>query len=123
VKFLIIGLGGFVGANLRYLLQLGATALWGLRFPYGTLIINVTGSFALGFFLALLAERTALSPNWRYLVAVGLLGGYTTFSSFTVETLGLLESGRWASGLGYAGASVILALLAAFAGTLLGRAL
>lgn len=122
LKFLLIGMGGFAGANLRYLLQLWTTTHWGLRFPYGTLIINVTGSFVLGFFLTLITERISVSPNWRYLIAIGLLGGYTTFSSFTVEAIGLLESGRWAAGLTYVGGSVILALLAAFAGVALARA-
>ncbi len=122
-KFLLIGMGGFVGANLRYLLQLWTAARWGPSFPYGTLIINVSGSFVLGFFIALTTERIAASPNWRYLVAVGLLGGYTTFSSFTVETLTLAQAGRWLPALLYLFGNVGLGLLAALVGMTLARAL
>lgn len=123
LKFLLIGLGGFAGANLRYLLQLWTAQRWGAGFPYGTLIINVTGSFILGLFLALVTERLAVSPNWRFLIAVGLLGGYTTFSSFTVEALTLMEAGRWLPAFGYLAGNVAGGLLFAFLGMALARAL
>lgn len=121
--WLWIGIGGFVGANLRYLLQKWAAARWGASFPYGTLIINVTGSFILGLFITLVTERLVVAPNWRFAIAVGLLGGYTTFSSFTVETLALVQTGRWlAAGLYLAG-NVLLGLVFAFLGMVLARAL
>ncbi len=123
LRFLLIGAGGFAGANLRYLLQLWTASRWGASFPYGTLIINVSGSFALGFFIALVTERIAPSPNWRYLIAVGLLGGYTTFSSFTVETLTLAQAGRWLPATLYLLGNVGLGLIAAFGGMALARAL
>ena len=122
-RFLLIGLGGLVGANARYWLQQWAANRWGAAFPYGTLIINVSGSFILGFFIALVTERIAVSPNWRYLIAVGLLGGYTTFSSFTVETLTLAGSGRWLPALLYLGGNVGLGLIFAYLGMALARAL
>jgi CrcB protein len=120
-KFLLIGVGGFVGANLRYVTQQWAAAVWGPDFPYGTLIANVTGSFIIGLFLTLAIERLDLSPNWRYLIATGILGGYTTFSSFAYETLTLAESGRY----GYAAlnliGNVLLGLMAALLGMALAR--
>ncbi len=122
-RFILIGLGGLVGANVRYWLQQWAANRWGPAFPYGTLIINVSGSFILGFFIALVTDRIAVSPNWRYLIAVGLLGGYTTFSSFTVETLTLVGSGRLLPALLYLGGNVGLGLIFAYLGMALARAL
>ena len=108
---------------LRYLLQLWTAQRWGAGFPYGTLIINVTGSFILGLFTTLVTERVVASPNWRFLIAVGLLGGYTTFSSFTVEALTLVQTGRWVAGSLYVAGNVLLGLLFAFAGIALARTL
>ena len=120
-KFLLIGLGGFVGANLRYLVQQWAAVRWGANFPYGTLIANVTGSFILGLFLTLVTERISVSPNWRYLIAVGVLGGYTTFSSFTYEALNLAETGRWLPAFLYTVGNVALGLAFALLGIALAR--
>lgn len=122
-KLLWIGIGAFVGANLRYLLQTWATGRWGPDFPYGTLIINVSGSLILGFFITLVTQRVAMSPEWRAFVAVGLLGGFTTFSSFTVETLNLLQMGRWLPAGLYVGGNVFLGLIGAYLGIVLARAL
>ena len=122
MKFLLIGVGGFLGANIRYLVQQWTVSRWGASFPYGTLIINVTGSFILGFFLTLVTERVSASPNWRYLIAVGLLGGYTTFSSFTVEALSLAQAGRWLPAFLYVAGNVVLGLFFAFVGIALARA-
>jgi fluoride exporter len=122
-KFLLIGIGGFVGANLRYLTQQSAAAVWGPDFPYGTLIANVVGSFILGLFLALATERLDLSPNWRYLIATGVLGGYTTFSSFAYETLNLAESGRYGFAALNLFGNVLLGLAAALLGIALARLL
>ena len=123
MKFLWIGLGGFLGANLRYLLQNWAAGRWGPDFPYGTLIINISGSLILGFFITLVTQRVAVSPDWRAFVAVGLLGGFTTFSSFTVETLSLLQMGRWPAAALYLAGNVCLGLLGAYLGVILARAL
>lgn len=122
-KFLLIGLGGFIGANLRYLVQGWFAQLWGSTFPFGTLVANVTGSFLLAFFLALTTERVVVAPGWRLFFAVGVMGGYTTFSSFSVETLSFLEQGFWVLGLANLFANVGLALTAAVLGFWLARAL
>src|SRR4051812_24315845 len=88
-----ISLGAIAGANLRYFLsqQIGKWA--GTAFPYGTLAINVSGSFVLGFFLVWTTDRVLADPRWRLLVAVGFCGGYTTFSSFAYESFALVERG------------------------------
>ncbi|HSN78598.1 MAG TPA: fluoride efflux transporter CrcB [Anaerolineae bacterium] len=123
MKYLVLGLGGFIGVNLRYLVQTWAAGRWGPDFPYGTLLINVVGSFILALFVTLATTRLIVSPNLRLFVAVGLLGGFTTFSSFTVETLNLLQGGRWLPSALYLLGNVLLGLLAAMAGIVLARAL
>ncbi|HMQ50965.1 MAG TPA: fluoride efflux transporter CrcB [Anaerolineae bacterium] len=95
MNYLWIGLGGFLGANARYLLQQWAAARWGADFPYGTLIANVTGSFIIALFLTLATGRLPISPEMRLFVAVGFLGGFTTFSSFSLETFRLIQDGAW----------------------------
>src|SRR5215813_772956 len=93
VKYLVIGLGGFLGANARYLVGGWAQQKWGPSFPYGTFIINVSGSFILGLF-ATLAVRYAWNDQWRLLIAIGFVGAYTTFSTFEYETIQLIAEGR-----------------------------
>jgi len=123
LRFLLIGLGGFLGANLRFLVQTWAAERFGSAFPYGTLVANVTGSFILALFITLITGRVLASPNLRLFVAVGVLGGYTTFSSLTVETLNLVQDGRWLLGGVNLFGNVLLGLSAAFAGVVLARAL
>ena len=91
-KVLLIALGAALGANLRYLVSVGVAQRWGAAFPYGTLLINVSGSVAIGAVLAL-AAQTGLTAPWRLLLVTGFLGGYTTFSSFTWETYQLAVEG------------------------------
>lgn len=121
--FLVIGLGALVGANLRYQVSLWSAQLFGKGLPYGTFIVNVIGSLILGFFVAWADRQAALHPYWRLLVAVGFCGAFTTFSSFSVENLALLQEGRWLSLLGYILASNVLCLLGAFIGFSLGERL
>ena len=97
-RYLLIAVGAALGANARYLISAWAAGRFGAGFPYGTFLINVTGSFALGLFVGLGETRLNISPELRLLIAVGLLGGYTTFSSFTVESLNLLRNGSLALG-------------------------
>jgi CrcB protein len=112
VPFLWISLGAVVGANARYLVSLWAIERLGLGFPYGTLIVNVTGSLLVGLLMGVLTERAGADAGARLLLVVGFCGAYTTFSTFSVETIALLQRGAVAAALGYVLASVALALLA-----------
>jgi CrcB protein len=123
VAWLYVGVGAFLGANARYWVGGWAAARLGTAFPYGTFIINVTGSFAIGVILTLLTERLVADPAWRLLLVVGFLGGYTTFSSYTYEGLTLLGAGQWPAALWYVVGSNVLGLLAAYAGMVLARVL
>jgi CrcB protein len=97
---LMIALGAAVGANMRYALSLWAARQWGATFPYGTLLINVSGCFAIGMVMVLLTTRFTSGDTWRLLLVTGLLGGFTTFSTFGYETYMLLVGGSWlAAGL------------------------
>ena len=122
MEYLLVGVGGFLGANARYVLVGVISERLGAAFPYGTLIVNLTGSLAIGVVLVLLTERLAADPAWRLLLVVGFLGGYTTFSSYTFEALALAETGQWGRALWYVVGSNVLGLVAAFAGMLLARA-
>src|SRR5687767_1653737 len=119
--FLWVGLGAFLGANLRYALGLWVVNRFGASFPLHTMLINVTGSLAIGLVLVLMTERLLVDPAWRLLLVVGFLGGYTTFSSYTFEALVLAEAGQWGRALWYVLGSNVLGLAAAFAGMLLAR--
>jgi len=94
--YLWISLGALVGANLRYLLSRIITRYTDAAFPYGTLVINVTGSLVLGFLLVWTTERVLADPLWRLLIAVGFCGSYTTFSGYAYETMAYFEQGHWA---------------------------
>ncbi len=119
MQFLWIGLGGFLGANARYLVQRGFAVWLGAGFPYGTLVANVSGSFIIALFMTLATGRAAVSPEVRLFVAVGFLGGFTTFSSFSLETFTLFnQAGWWPATLYFAG-NTVLGLL----GVVLGVAL
>ncbi len=122
LDYLLVGAGGFLGANARYVLGSVIAERVGTAFPYGTLVVNLTGSLAIGIVLVLLTERLAADPAWRLLLVVGFLGGYTTFSSYTFEALLLAETGQWARAVWYVLGSNVLGLAAAFAGMLLARA-
>jgi CrcB protein len=116
---LLISLGAIIGANLRYFVaqQIAKASL----FPYGTLAINVTGSFAIGFFLVWTTERVLVDPRWRLLVAVGFCGGYTTYSSYAYETVALIERGEWLTATLNIVFSNVLCLLAVVLGAALAR--
>jgi len=121
-QLLLVGAGGFLGANCRYLLG-GLMLDWlGGGFPYATLLINASGSLAIGALLTLLTERLAADPAWRLLLVVGFLGGYTTFSSYSYEALALLGQGQWARGMAYALGSNVLSLAACAVGIAAARA-
>jgi CrcB protein len=121
VEYVIIGVGGFLGANARYLVASWAAQRFGTTFPYGTFIINVTGSFLLGMFLALLQDRVAIHPHYRLFFAVGFLGAYTTFSTFSYESLRLLQEGNMLLALINLFGSLAVGLLGVILGCGLGR--
>lgn len=118
-----ISLGALLGANLRYLLSKIVTRLSDAAFPWGTLLINVTGSLVLGFFLVWTTERVLANPMWRWLVAIGFCGSYTTFSSYAFETMAYFEQGHWTLFAGNILANNLLCLGAVLAGAALARAI
>ena len=123
MDYLWVGLGGFLGANARYALGAWIIQRAGVSFPLHTLVINVTGSLAIGVLLVLLTERLVVDPAWRLLLVVGFLGGYTTFSSYTFEGLELVREGELLAAVGYVLGSNVLGLGATFLGMVLARAL
>ncbi len=120
---LLVGLGGFVGANARYLLNLWMSNWAGSAFPWGTLLINVTGSFALALFIAWAANRTTLIPELRFLFATGFCGAYTTFSTYANETIALFRDQQWLAGLSNILVTNALCFVAVLLGLLLGSRL
>jgi CrcB protein len=122
-NLMMIAAGGAAGALLRHWMSSGVYALLGRGFPWGTLVVNVAGSLAAGFLYVWLFERSSLGPEWRALLLVGLLGAFTTFSTFSVETLALIEQGALVKAMMNIAASILLCLVAAWAGMLAGRQL
>ena len=113
-----VALGGAGGSVLRLLLSEFVQGHGGGDFPLGTLVVNVTGSFLLGFLLRYTLDTTAVTPEWRALLTTGLCGGYTTFSTFSYETVALIEDGDWHRATLYATLSFVLALAATAMGVL-----
>ena len=121
-RFLLISLGAILGANARYLVGLWAAERLGAGFPYGTLLVNVSGSFVLGFLIAALDGRLPLPSDLRFFLGVGFLGAFTTFSSFTVETLLLSREAGLGPGIVNFLANNMIGLAAALLGfSLAGR--
>lgn len=120
-RFLLIAVGAILGANARYLVGLIAAHRFGMNLPYGTLIANVTGCLILGFVVTLQTEWITVSPQARLLLGVGFLGSYTTFSSYAVESVLLLQDGALLRGLVNILANNALGILAAWLGILLAR--
>ena len=118
-----ISLGAIAGANARYFLSRWASRIFSPAFPYGTLIINVTGSMVLGFFLIWTSERVFADPRWRLLIAIGFCGAYTTFSSYAFETMYYFEQGHWLLFAANILANNVLCLAAVLAGAALARAI
>ena len=121
--FLAISVAAVVGANLRFLVSRLAVREFGPVFPAGTLIINLLGSFIVGFFIVWTSERVLLDPRWRLLVVVGFCGSFTTFSSYAFETMAYFEQGQWGLMLTNIFSNNLLCLGGALAGMALARAL
>jgi len=122
-KYLWIAAGGALGSIARYWIGSAVGSRMGVRFPYGTLIVNVTACVAIGFTLSWLGRRADLSPAWRYLIPIGFIGSYSTFSTFEWETLSTLRSGAFLLAALYAAGSLVLGLAAVWAGSVLGEIL
>ena len=122
LNLLLVVIGGGIGAGIRHLTNMGALRLVGPNYPWGTIVINIVGSFVMGLFIAMLARRGG-SNELRLFVATGILGGFTTFSAFSLDFATLWERGATLPALGYALASVIGAILALFLGLWLARSL
>ncbi len=115
LKLVLIALGGGTGAVLRYAVQ-GLVQPRGSVFPFGTLIVNISGCLVIGFLMALFTGPYLIREEYHLGIITGVLGGYTTFSSFGWETMQLLEGRQWGMALLYVGISVMVGLLATFAG-------
>jgi len=120
-QVLAIAGGGALGALLRFWISSWVTGALGRGFPWGTLTVNVAGSLAMGLLYVWLVERAALAPEWRAFLMVGLLGAFTTFSTFSIETFNLIEAGQPLRAAGNVVASALLCVLAAWGGVLAGR--
>ena len=123
MSYLWISLGAVAGAIARYAFSRYVTKLFMVTFPFGTLLINVSGSLLLGFFLAITSERMLVDPRWRLLVAVGFCGSYTTFSGYAYETMAYVEQGQWLLMAGNVMANNVLCLAAVLAGAAVARAI
>ncbi|MGD8407722.1 MAG: fluoride efflux transporter CrcB [Thiohalophilus sp.] len=123
LQIIFIAVGGALGSVFRFALSTGVYQWLGRGFPYGTLTVNVLGSLLMGFLYIVLLERSSLGPEWRALILIGLLGAFTTFSTFSLETLNLIESGALLKAAMNILLSVVLCLFAAWAGMLGGRQL
>ncbi len=121
IRYLLVVIGGGTGALARYVAASAIMTRFGGRFPLGTLVINVTGSFLIGFLMTILTERFKLDPNWRLLLVVGFLGGYTTFSSFEWETYSSVREGGLWTGMLNVVSSVMLGYVAVTLGSMLAR--
>jgi len=119
----MVGLGGFVGAITRFWVGVYIANRMGTRFPYGTFVINISGSFIIGLVITVLAERSSLSPNWRYLIPIGFVGAYTTFSTFEFETLRAIQDGQIAIGMLNVFGSVIAGFIAVWLGVITAKLL
>lgn len=120
---LIIGTGGCIGSILRFLLQLAISKHILLTFPFGTLLVNIVGCLGIGVVYGMAARTSLMSPELRFFLATGLCGGFTTFSTFSYESITLFREGHYASGIGYIVSSVLLCLLSTIGGMLLTNSL
>ncbi len=122
-EYLWVSLGGIFGACARYFLSRLTARLVGTSFPWGTLFINLSGSFILGLFLVYTTEKAFVDPRWRLMIAIGFCGAFTTFSSYAFESMVYFEQGHWSLFAGNVLANNILCLAAVLGGAALARVL
>jgi fluoride exporter len=122
-KYILVMLGGGIGAVARFIVGSLVGRFYSAGFPAGTFLINISGSFLIGVLMTVFLNRPALNPNWRLFLVTGILGGYTTFSSFEWEALTSLRIGAETIGFWYIGLSVVVGLAAAWVGLVLGNKL
>jgi CrcB protein len=120
-KYLLIAIGGALGSVTRYLVGSTVVNRMGTRFPYGTFVINITACLIIGFFLAAVGQRTQANPTWLFLIPIGFVGAYSTFSTFEWEMFVHLQAGDFLIAALYVSLSVLLGLLAVWLGVWLGR--
>lgn len=123
MRLFLICLGGAVGTGARYLTSLWAGAVFGAGFPAGTLIVNVVGSFLLGFIVQTSSATELIRPDLRLMLTTGVMGGFTTYSTFNYETTNYFRSGAWGLGIANAGVTFFGCLAAGLAGLALARLL
>ena len=122
-KYLLIAFGGALGSMARYWVGTAVANRMGTKFPYGTFVINITACVIIGFSLTVLAKRADLNPAWRFLVPVGFIGAYSTFSTYEWETLSTIRTGAFLLAAVYAVSSLILGLAAVWAGSVVAEIL
>ena len=122
-RYVMIAIGGAAGAIARYQVAAMIQARLPLGFPWGTFIVNVTGCFVMGVTMVLLTNRLVSNPSWRYLIPIGFIGAYTTFSTFEFETFSAVAEGSWLIGFANVIGSVVAGYAALWGGVLIGRAL
>lgn len=116
-KLILVGAGGFLGACLRYVVTLNSAKVFGTNFPYGTLIVNVAGGIVIGIIMELSQTTNLITDNMKLLLATGIMGGLTTFSTFSFETVSLFSSGNYMPAILNTGLNVLLS----FSGVVLGK--
>ena len=121
MNYLLVFVGGGLGASLRHAVNVGCARAWGINFPYGTFLINITGSLVMGLIAGYLAFKGEASQPWRLFIMTGILGGYTTFSAFSLDAVTLYERGEIGMALFYVVGSVVLSIAGLVAGLALVR--
>lgn len=118
-KYIFIAIGGALGSMARYWVGVTVASKLGTKFPFGTFVINITACLIIGFSLTLLSKRAELNPAWRFLIPVGFIGAYSTFSTYEWETLSTLRTGAFFMALLYAISSLVLGLIAVWGGSVI----
>lgn len=118
-KILYVGIGGFIGASLRYIISMQSTKWFGTSFPFGTLIVNVLGGFLMGVIMQLSIDTTMISPNQKLILTTGVLGGLTTFSTFSLETINLFSDSNYLLGSLNIGLNLFFSLIGLVVGKIL----